>query len=61
MTTKLILDEEDIITLLKKYYESSDDVKLHIQKKIEGYGLAEYEVSKVSAEIIFYSDDDSLI
>lgn len=33
MTTKLILDEEDIITLLKKYYESSDDVKFHIQKK----------------------------
>lgn len=33
MTTKLILDEEGIIALLKKYYESSDDVKLHIQKK----------------------------
>lgn len=61
MTTKLILDEEGIIALLKKYYESSDDVKLHIQKKIEGYGLAEHEASKVSAEIIFYSDDDSLI
>lgn len=61
MMTKLILDEEGIIALLKKYYESSDDVKFHIQKKIEGYGLAEHEVSKVSAEIIFYSDDDSLI
>ncbi len=56
MTTKLILDEEGIMALLKQYYENADDVKLHVRKEIEGYGLAEHEVSKVSAEIIFYCD-----
>lgn len=61
MTTKLILDKEGIIVLLKKCYEGSDDVKLHIRKEIEGYGLAEHEVSKVSAEIIFYSNNHNLI
>lgn len=61
MTTKLILDEEGIMTLLKQYYEGANDVKLHVRKEIEGYGLAEHEVSKVSAEIIFYSEDNNLI
>lgn len=61
MTTKLILDEEGIMALLKKYYDGADDVKLHIRKEIEGYGLAEHEVSKVSAEIIFYYDEKDLI
>lgn len=61
MTTKLILDEEGIMTLLKQYYEGANDVKLHVRKEIEGYGLAEHEVSKVSAEIIFCSEDNNLI
>lgn len=61
MTTKLILDEKGIMALLKQYYDGADDVKLHIHKEIEGYGLAEHEVSKVSAEIIFYYDEKDLI
>lgn len=61
MTTKLILDEKGIMALLKQYYDGADDVKLHIYKEIEGYGLAEHEASKVSAEIIFYYDEKNLI
>lgn len=61
MMTKLILNEEDIIKLLKQYYNNANDIRLSLHEEGKCYGLAEHEVSTISAEIIFYSDDNSLI
>ena len=55
MKIKIELNEHDIAKILESYYDSKN-IRIYVQRELDGYGPMEHEVSKVHAEVTIDTD-----